>query len=144
MKKIAAIICGAVLATSAVCSATVSTDTIGIGRVTPGMSTSRLTSLYGQPNSKHGDDWNYSNFKVEVDHGKVQEIETYNSTIATPLGVAVGQNVRVLSETYGTADRVDIEHHEEEYEYYSHDYSQKIEFKVRNGYIYKIICEIQD
>lgn len=144
MKKIAAILCGALVATSAVCSATVSPDTIGIGKVVPGMSTSRLTSFYGKPISKHGDNWNYSNFNVEIEKNKVQEIETLNSTIPTPLGVAVGQDVRILSEVYGTADRVEVEWDEEEYEYYSHDYSMKIEFKVRNGYITKIICELQD
>ena len=144
MKKIAAILCGALVATSAVCSATVAPDTIGIGKVTPGMSTSRLTSLCGKPVSKHGDDWIYSNFKVEIEKNKVQEIETQNTTAPTPLGVTVGQNVSVLSETYGTADRVESEWNEEEYEYYSHDYSMKIEFKVHNGYMTKIICEMQD
>lgn len=144
MKKIAAILCGAVLATSAVCSATIAPDAIAVGRVVPGMSVSSLTSIYGQPNFKKGDDWTFRNFKVEVEKGKVQEIETTSDALATPAGVTVGQDARILTSAYGSADRIDVEGNEEEYEFYSHDYSRKIEFKVRSGFITKIICETRD
>ncbi len=144
MKKIAAILCGAVLATSAVCSATIPSNAISIGNLVPGMSTSRLTSLYGQPISKDGDEWKFRNFEVEVERGKVKEIETYSNGFSTPAGISIGQDARILTRAYGNADRMEVEGNEEEYEFYSHDYSMKIEFKVRNGYIYKIICESQD
>lgn len=144
MKKIAAILCGAVIATSAVCSATIPNNTIGIGKVVPGMTTSSLTSIYGQPLSRHGDDWKFRNFEVEVEHGVVQEITTRSNALATPNGVTVGQDARILTDAYGAADRVDVEGNEEEYEYYSHDYSRKIEFKVRDGFITKIVCELRD
>lgn len=144
MKKIAAILCGAVMAASAVCSATVAPNTIGIGKLVPGMTTADLISICGQPNYKDGDDWIYRNFKVEIENGRVQEIQTNSNALATPNGVTVGQDARILTNAYGSADRIDVESNEEEYEFYSHDYSRKIEFKVRNGVITKIICEIKD
>ena len=144
MKKIAAFLCGAIIATSAACSATVAPTAIGIGKLVPGMTVSSLTSIYGQPNYKDGDEWTYGNFKVEIEKGKVQEIETRSNALATSNGVTVGQDARVLTDAYGAADRIDVEDNEEEYEFYSHDYSRKIEFKVRDGFITKIICEIKD
>lgn len=147
MKKFAAILCGAVLATSAVCSATVSPDVIQIGKVVPGMAVSELISIYGQPVSRHGDELKFQGFTVEVDDKNkniVEEIEVYGGTLATPNGVRIGQSLEVLNKTYGTADKVDEDWNEAEYEYYSHDYSKKIEFKVKNGVITKIKCNIQD
>lgn len=144
MKKIVAILCGAILATSAVCSATIAPSAIGIGKVVPGMTTSNLTSIYGQPKFKKGDEWIFRNFKVEIEKDKVQEIETTSDALATPAGITVGQDARILTGAYGSADRIDVEGNEEEYEFYSHDYSKKIEFKVINGFITKIICESQD
>ena len=149
MKKFAAIICGAVLATSAMCSATVSPDTIAIDRAVPGMTVSELVSIYGQPLSRHGDELRFQNFKVEVDdHNQniVEEIEVFGGTFSTPKGVRIGQSAEVLNRAYGIADKVDEDWNESEYEYeyYSHDYSKKIEFKVRGGVVTKIKCKIQD
>ena len=144
MKKFAAILCGAVMAASAVCSATVAPDAIGIGKLVPGMTTADLISICGQPTYRDGDDWTYRNFEVEIEKGKVHEIKTASNALATPNGVTVGQDARILTDAYGSADRIDVEGNEEEYEFYSHDYSKKIEFKVRNGFITKIICEIKD
>jgi len=144
MKKIAAILCGALFATSAVCSATVPNNAIGIGKVTPGMTSSKLTSIYGQPSYRDGDEWSFKDFEVEIERGKVQEIQTRSNALATPAGVKVGQDARILTRAYGNADRMEVEGNEEEYEFYSHDYSMKMEFKVRNGVITKIICELQD
>lgn len=147
MKKLAALLCGAVIAVSSVCSATVSPDKIGIGHAVPGMHVDDLIRLYGQPVSRHGDDLIFRNFKAEIDddhHNRIESIETRSGVIATPAGVAVGQSADILTRVYGAADRVDVEHDESEYEYYSHDYSKKIEFKVVNGIIIKIECKVQD
>lgn len=147
MKKLAAILCGAVLATSAVCSATVSPDLIAVDRVVPGMNVSELISIYGQPVSRHGDELRFQGFTVEVDDHRqniVEEIEVHSGTFATPAGVRLGQSAEVLNRSYGVADKVDEDWDETEYEYYSHDYSKKIEFKVKNGVITKIKCKIQD
>lgn len=147
MKKFAAILCGAMLATSAVCSATVSPDLIAVDRVVPGMTVSELISIYGQPVSRHGDELRFQNFTIEVDdHNKniVEEIEVRSGTLATPAGVRLGQSAEVLNRAYGIADKVDEDFGETDYEYYSHDYSKKIEFEVKNGVITKIKCKIQD
>ena len=147
MKKIAAILCGAVLATSAVCSATISPDLIAVDKIVPGMNVSELISIYGQPLSKHGDELRFQNFTVEVDDKRpniVEEVEVRGGTLATPTGVRIGQSAEILNRAYGIADKVDEDWDETEYEYYSHDYLKKIEFKVENGVITKIKCKIQD
>ncbi len=146
MKKIAALLCGAVMAFSSVCSATISADKIALDQVEPGMKVSKLVSIYGQPTRKKGDEWTFRHFKVEIDDENsniIEEVKTTSAAFATPNGVRVGQKATVLNRAYGVADRRDIENDEEQYEYYSHDYSRKIEFKVVNGIITEISCEYQ-
>lgn len=148
MKKLAALVCVAMLATSAVCSATVSPDAIAVGKVVPGMAVSELISIYGQPVSRHGDELKFQQgFTVEVDDRNkniVEEIEVYGGTLTTPTGVRIGQSLEVLNKACGTADKVNEDWDEAEYEYYSHDYSKTIEFTVKNGVITKIKCKYQD
>ncbi len=147
MKRFTALVLGAIFVLSSVCFATVSPDKIALGKIYPGMKTSDLISICGQPNYKKGDDWIYSNFKVEVDEDRpniVESIETKSGALSTPNGVAVGQSADVLNRTFGAADRVDVERDGTEYEYYSSDYSKKIEFEVVNGVITKIKCKVRD
>ena len=147
MKKFAAVLAGAAILTSSISFAAVSSDKIALGKVTPGMSINDLIAAYGQPNSKHGDDWHYSHFTVEIDDDRpnvVEKVSTRTSGIATPNGVMVGQNASVLNSTFGTADKVDSEHDGTEYEYFSTDRTKKIEFKVRDNVIVKISCNVHD
>ncbi len=146
-KKIAAFVCGATLAFSAVCSATVAPEKIGIAGVNPGMSESALVAAVGQPNSKSpkGDDWYYNGFTVEFDKdrpGVVEEITTRNAGISTAAGISVGQNVSVLN-ALGQADKTDPDNDETEYTRYSNDYSKKLEVDVVNGVIVKISCKLR-
>ena len=148
MKKFFAFLFGVTFFISSVSFAAVSPDKIALGKVVPGMSVSDLVSAYGQPNYKHGDEWDYGTFKVEIDDKVfgdiVEKVVTRTGGIATPNGVAVGQNASVLNSTFGTADKVDSEHDGAEYKYYSTDRTKKIEFKVVNGVIAKISCSIRD
>lgn len=147
MKKFAALLCGAALAVSSVCFATVSPDKIGIGRAVPGMTVEQLIAIYGQPVSRHGDDLIFRDFKVEIDDDRpsiVDSIETRSGALATPAGVKVGQGAEVLNGAYGTADKIDDDWHKTEYEYFSSDYSKKIEFTVVGGVITEIKCKVHD
>ena len=143
-KGLAALICGAVLLSSSLCFATVDGGKISLGKISPGMSETDLINAFGQPVYKDGDDWTYQNFKVEVERGIVEKISTRSETIITPDGVRVGQAAEVLNSTFGKADKVDRDYDGDEYEYYSNDRTKKIEFKVVNGVIAKITCEIKD
>lgn len=145
-KKIAALLCGTMLAVSSIGFASISSDKIALGKLTPGMSTADLIEICGQPISRRGDDWYYSNFVVEIDDDRpdvVEKITTRSSDIATPTGIRVGQSADVLN-ALGRADDVDYEHGQTEYEYFSTDHMTKIEFKVINGTITKISCKIID
>lgn len=150
MKKFVAFLCGAAFAFSAVnCSATVSSDKIGIAGIFPGMTADEIVRIAGQPNSKgdKGTEWHYNNFSVEFEDHRpniAEEIKTRTNSVGTPAGVSVGQSERVLSSTYGAADKVERDKYSTEYTYYSDDYSLKIEFKVVNGVISKIECKLRN
>ena len=124
MKKFVAFLCGAAFAFSAMnCSATVSSDKIGIAGVRPRMTADEVISIAGQPNSKgdKGTEWHYNNFSVEFDDHRpniVEEIKTRTNSVGTPAGVYVGQSESILSSAYGSADKVERDKHSTEYTYY--------------------------
>lgn len=143
-KFFAAILCGALLLSSSLSLAAVDAGKIALGPVYPSMSTNDLLNACGQPNYRDGDDWIYSSFKVDIEHGIVEKVETYSGGLATPAGVSVGQAAEALNSTYGSADSIDYDDGGIEYEYFSNDGSKKIEFKVFNGVISKITCKFRD
>ena len=140
MKKFFAAIIALIVLATATALATTDGNNIAVGKIYPGMSASDLIDAFGQPTSKDGDDWTYPTFKVEIENGMVEEVSTRSDTIATPNGVRVGLPVTILNSTFGTADNIDGD----EYEYFSHNYTKKIEFKVSNGIITKITCKTND
>ena len=144
MKKIFAIICGAMILSSTLCFAAVEGDKISLGGIMPGMSEQDLINAFGQPTYRDGDDWSYKTFNVEVERGIVEKVSTRFDSIITPDGVRVGLAAEVLNDTFGKADKVDQDSDGVEYEYYSTDGTKKIEFKVVNGIIAKITCEVRD
>ena len=144
MKKIFAIICGAMILSSSLCLAAVDGDKISLGGIMPGMSEQDLINAFGQPTYRDGDDWSYKTFNVEVERGIVEKVSTRFDSIITPDGVRVGQAAEVLNDTFGKADKVDNDSDGVEYEYYSTDGTKKIEFKVVNGIIAKITCKVHD
>ena len=143
-KFLAALICGAIIFSSSLCLAAVDGSKIALDKIFPGMSESELISAYGQPSYRDGDEWIYQNFKVEVERGIVEEVSTTVNALATPNDVRVGQAATVLNSAFGSADKVDHDYNDVEYEYFSNDGSKKIEFKVVNGIITKIKCKIRD
>lgn len=146
MKKFFAFLLGVMFLMSSASFAAIAPNKIALGKLTPGMSVEDLISICGQPNYKHGDDWEYGNFKVEVDKHRpniVEKIVTQSGGLSTPDGIAVGQSAEVLN-SLGRADDVDVEKHGTEYEYFSTDRMKKIEFKVVNNVIVKISCKIID
>ena len=143
LKFLVAII-GAFLFSTSICLAAVDGSKIALDKIFPGMSESELINTFGQPSYRDGDEWIYQNFKVEIEHGIVEEVSTTSTALATPNGVRVGQAATVLNSTFGPADKVDRDYNDVEYEYYSNDGSKKIEFKVVNGIITKIKCKVRD
>ena len=143
-KKFWALICGVMILSSTLCFAAVDGSKIALGGITPGMSEQDLINAFGQPTYRDGDDWSYKTFKVEVERGVVEKISTRFNSIITPDGVRVGLAAEILNDTFGQADKVDNDSDGVEYEYYSTDGTKKIEFKVVNGIIAKITCELRD
>ena len=147
MKKnwIIAISLGIMTAFSSACLATVSPEAISLGGVAPGDSVEQAKSILGTP-SYSGHKMRFPNgIIIEVDNdrpGVVEEIKTKANGPATPGGVTVGMGEDTLSQVYGSADKVDREHDGTEYVYYSTDRMKKMEFKVVNGTITEIKCEL--
>lgn len=145
MKKLfVALTCAAVILSSSLGFAAVDGNRIALGSISPGISVNDLINAFGQPTYKDGDDWTYKNFKVEVERGIVKEVSTCSVTIITPNGIRVGQTAEALNSTFGKADKVDVDRDDTEYKYYSNDRTKKIEFKVVNGIISRITCELND
>ena len=146
-KKVTALLAGLMVTASVFCAASVSSDAIAIDGVAPGSSVESARAKLGTPDAVAGDKIYFPNgIVIDVaDHNPnlVEEIET-RSAGATPGGVKVGMSESVLSEVYGTADKVDRDYDDTEYTYYSGDNSKKMEFKVVNGTIVEIKCELRD
>ena len=147
-KKISALICGALMALTSVSFATVRADQVTLGNLQPGMTINQVKKIYGEPLRVDGDKWIYRNFYIEVgDHRDiVEEIVTEDGIFTTSDGVAVSMKEEVLNKFYGKADKVDVGPYSsnKEYEYYSSDHKYKMEFKIQNGIIIKIKCELND
>ena len=148
LKKLAALVCGAMVLSTSVSFATVPDSKISIGKVEPGMAVADLVNAYGQPIKKFGDNWYYSNFVVEVDMKdaptKVEDVSSRNNTLGTMSGVTVGQDASVLNAAYGQADNIRLNGNVEEYEYFNDNYTKKMKFTVLNQVIVKIKCSTVD
>lgn len=144
-KKVLTVLAGMMTMTAAVCYATVSADNIAIADVAPGSGVEVASQKLGTPNQS-GDKLFFANGIVievaEYNPGIVEEIET-NSGGATPAGISVGMKESVITQTYGNPDKLDRDSDGTEYTYYSADNTKKMEFKVINGNIVKIKCELR-
>lgn len=146
-KKAIALLTGALAMTSAVCFATVPEDSIALADVAPGSSVEAAKAKLGTP-SYRDDKLFFSNgVVIEVDDYRpnvVEEVATTSShAAATPGGVQVGMAESVITDVYGAPDKLDRDSDDTEYIYYSADYAKKLEFKVVNGSIVKIKCELR-
>mgnify|MGYP002622388694 CR=1 FL=1 len=150
MKNFLSMLFGAIIAFSAAnCFATVPNNEIALGGIHPGMTASELINIAGQPVSRNadGNEWFYKGFKVEFDDDSpnfVEEIKTRQNSLSTPSGIFVGYADSILTETYGTADKVKRKHNAIVYTYYSADYSREMKFEIVNGVIVEITCEMND
>ena len=144
-RKILAVLAGMMTMTATVCYATVPTDSIAIANVAPGSSVEAAKQKLGTPNQS-GDKLFFANGIVieTADHNPsmVEEIET-RSGGATPAGITIGMKESTITQTYGNPDKLDKDYDDTEYTYYSADYTKKMEFKVINGNIVKIKCELR-
>ena len=62
----------------------------------------------------------------------------------TPAGIQIGSSESALTAAYGNPDKYDRDYDDTEYTYYSTDFTKKIEFKVVNGNVIQIKCELRD
>ena len=150
-KKIAALAAAAfVLTGAAVGFAAVDKSAVSLGGIAPGDELTAVRAKY--PNIRQIDDDSYSlgnGFVVEVSDrhpGIVEEVKVYNgnNSIETPAGITVGTSAFALNDAYGKADKVDKDRYDTEYTYFTADRSMQIEFKVIDGVITKITCELRD
>ena len=129
--------------------ATITADQCMLGDLQPGMKVSQVNEIYRGPLQRVGDKLIYKGFYIEVsdkNSNLVEEIVTEDPGFATPDGITVGMEEKFFSDPnikYGKADKVEIEGNTKEYEFYSSDYKYKMEFKVVNGIITKIKCELR-
>lgn len=116
LKRIAALLAGACLMGSAVCSATVPDDELQVGGIAYGTSVEYLRSVYGEPDKIETEN-HFGNRIDEYEYGQSLEfkiVDDYvcrievsgNNGFATKAGVAVGMDASILKEKYGEPDRI--------------------------------------
>ena len=130
--------------------AAVDKSAVALGGVAPGMDFAAVKALY--PDMRQIDDDSYSlgnGFVIELSERNrniVEEVKVSGgaNNIETPAGLRVGSSAFALNDAYGKADKVDKDRYDTEYKYYTADRSLKLEFKVIDGVITKITCELRN
>ncbi len=148
MKKILALALAFVFILSTAAFAAIAENQVTLGGLTPGVSVDVLISKYGQPRSKHGDEWRYRDFTVEVDQKRnahyIEEISTTERGFLTAQGIGVGNTVQDLTNAFGRPSEIESKHGKDEYTYYSRTGRLKMEFKIAHGIIQKISYSMRD
>ena len=125
-----------------------SAQEISLGGISPGMTFEEVKNILGEPVSTHDhDEFIFANgLQVEMDDHKniVKEIKTRQSGISAAKNISVGMTEQNLLDSYGNPAHKDFDDGATEYKYRSSDGRQKIVFKVFNGVISEIKCELDD
>ena len=145
-KKISALICGTLMAFSAVSFASLEPDRIMLGGMQPGMRINEVAEMYGDPLRREGDKVIYDGFYVELINSNsiyIEEIVALDGRLGTFDGVEVGYTERDLRELCGNPDKIDssVNSSKKEFTYYSNDNKTKLEFTLERGIVTKISCE---
>ena len=146
-KKILALTLGTMMALSVGCSARIDSSQISLAGIEPGWTVEQVKQICGEPTYNSGETMDFGDLIIKVDEdrpGIVEEVITRGGDIATPAGIKVGMSESALNTAYGMADDVDRDYNDTEYTYKSNDGRKKLEFKVVNGVIVKIKCELRD
>lgn len=146
-KKLSVLVLGTLMATAVTAFAGVAPKQVSLGGVEPGMSLEQAKNLGGEIVYT---DYKKTVFKsgliIKVDDdrpGVVEEVVVKTGEVKTSAGIALGMSVDKLNEVYGKADKVDIDRQNTEYKYFTTDGTKEIEFKVKDGVITKISCELR-
>ena len=148
-KKLTAVFAALTVAASlSVCSAYVDDAQIALGGITPGASFASVKEKYPDMRQIDEDGYVLSNgFVIDIDERNpdvIVEVKIYaNNGIETPAGLHVGSSAFALNDAYGKADKVDRDRYDTEYIYYNATRTKKLEFKVIDGVITKITCELR-
>lgn len=121
---------------------------VSLGGISPGMTLDEVKKILGEPVSSHDhDEFNFANgLIVELDDHRniVNEIKTKFEGFSAAHGISIGMTEQNLLESFGNPERKDFDDGATEYKYFSSDRRQKIVFKVYNGKITEIKCELDD
>ena len=127
---------------------TTSAEEIVLAGISPGMTFAEVKNILGEPVSSHDDDEFIFADGVEVefdDHRNiVKEIKSRQNGVTATGGIAVGMSEQNLLDALGNAARIDHDKGGVEYKYFSNDRTKKIEFRIFNGVITEIKCELDD
>lgn len=148
-KKVTALVLGTAMTCSSLAFAQIPANQISLGGVEPGIGLEAAKRICGAPIYADDDVMIFGNgLIVKIDDkrpGIVDEVLCKQaSDAATPAGITIGMAEETLSRTYGQADKIDRDYDDTEYTYRSTDRSKKLEFKVKNGIIVKISCDLRD
>ena len=152
MKKFlgTAILTGMMLASSTAL-ASVPSEAIALGGISPGMGIGEAISAFGQPTYRdHGEEAYFPNgVKIDLDdytRNTVEEIKLSRpgSNVATPAGITIGSPESAITDAYGQPDKMEYDDGKNEYTYYASDSGMKLKIEAMNGAVVKIKCDLYD
>ena len=120
---------------------------VPLAGILPGVTLEKIIAAFGEPTFRDGDEVTFSNgMEVELKDKTdvVEKVTVTTPDVVTPEGVAVGMSEYVLNDTYGPADKVEVDDGKVEYKYYSRDNAKEIEFTSRGGIITEISTKVRD
>ena len=125
-----------------------SAQEISLGGISPGMTLDEVKNILGEPVSSHDhDEFNFANgLIVEIDDHRniVKEIKTKLEGFSASQGISIGMTEQKLLDSFGNPERKEFDDGATEYKYFNSDRTKKIVFKVYNGKISEIKCELDD
>lgn len=140
------LILGLIVVFSSLCIASVPNSAIAINGLGSGDNVKIAKDKFGE-HTDNGYKFYFANgVVVEIDGrhpDMVEELSAKGNNVPTPAGVTVGMSEKVLNDHYGKADNVERDDSGIEYKYYSVDGKMKMVFRVANGSIIKIKCELR-
>lgn len=146
-KKFVVFAMGTMLAAATAAFASVAPQEAVLGGIEPGMSLKQAESLGGEVAYSDYEQTIFKSgliVKVDDDHpGVVEEVLLKSGSIKTSAGLGIGMSEDEISKAYGQADEIDHDRQNTEYKYFTVDGTKELEFKVKNGVITKISCELR-
>ena len=147
--KMATILTGLMMMSSATAFAMIPSAEIALSGVAPGMSVDEAVAVYGQATYRRNDAYFQNGVKADLDdfnRNLIEELKINRpgSGVTTPAGIGISSPESAIVEAYGQPDKMEYDDGKNEYTYYASDSRMKLKIEAMNGAVVKIKCDLYD